>query len=212
MSINWQDLLTTVGGGTGILLAAAWLIKAVLTSKLAQDTEAFKARLKADADIETEKLRHSLQTLAVEHQVRFSKLHERRAEVIAELYSKIVDAEQDGLGFAYVGGFKEGPERQEAYLATHKRLVELYYFAEKNRIYLPEHICALMKTFMDAVRKSVIELNIYAPIDQPLNPQLLEKKVQVITEVYQAFEGKIPAARRELENEFRQVLGVEQLK
>jgi hypothetical protein len=105
MNINWQELLTTVGGGTGILFAAAWLIKAVFTSKLARDTEAFKARLKADAEAEIEKLRYSLQRIAVEHQVRFSKLHERRAEVIADLYKSLVTVFWEGQRFVVTGGF-----------------------------------------------------------------------------------------------------------
>jgi len=74
-------------GGTVILGVAAWLIKTALTSKLTQETEAFKARLKADGDAEIEKLKHSLEKVAVEHQVRFSKLHEKRAEIIADLYA-----------------------------------------------------------------------------------------------------------------------------
>ena len=58
-----------------------------------------------------------------------------------------------------------------------------------HRIYLPEQICDLLKTFVDKLRKSVVGMNIYAPIDQPLNPQLNQEKVKIITEVYEAYEG-----------------------
>ena len=54
--------------------------------QLARDTETFKARIKADADIEIEKLKSSLQISATERQVMFAKLHEKRAEIIGELY------------------------------------------------------------------------------------------------------------------------------
>jgi len=52
----------------------------------------FKAKLKADADIEIERLKSSLQIEAAEHQVRFAKLHKKRGEIIAELYALLVEA------------------------------------------------------------------------------------------------------------------------
>lgn len=108
MNINWQDVVTTVAstvGGTAVLLAAAaWLIRTVLTNRLALDAEKFKAELKANADMEMEKLKHSLQRIAVEHQVRFSKLHEKRAEVIADLYRRLSVVFWDAQRFVLTGG------------------------------------------------------------------------------------------------------------
>jgi hypothetical protein len=95
MSINWQDVIvtvfTTIGGGTVLLGAAAYVIKTALTQRLLLDAEGFKAQLKASADAEIERLKVSLQMSALEHEVRFSKLHEKRAEVIAELYGRLVE-------------------------------------------------------------------------------------------------------------------------
>src|SRR5437660_9069332 len=109
---TWQVLLTTLGGGSAILAAAAWLIRTALNHALDRDTEAFKARLKADADIETEKLRSSLQMVAYEHQIRFSNLHAKRAEVIAEIYCQMVEVEQHGQRFVWVDVFDETQRRQ----------------------------------------------------------------------------------------------------
>jgi hypothetical protein len=206
----WQILLTTLGGGTAILAAAAWLIRTALNYALTRDVESFKARLKADADIETEKLKSSLQMVAYEHQVRFSNLHAKRAEVIADIYSQMVDVEQHGQRFVYAEVFNETQDRQRAYSETSRRLVEFYFFLEKRRIYLPETVCTMMKKFVDTIRKNVIRTNIYEPIEQPLNPKVLEEKIKVIQEASDAFEGTIPAARAALEDEFRRLLGVEQ--
>ena len=139
-----------------------------------------------------------------------SRTYAKRAEVIAEIYAQTVDAEQQGQRFAYVESFTDESKRLEAYFETHKKLVEFYYFVEKRRIYLPEHICALLKTFMDSVRKSVIRINIYATVEHAYNPQVLEEKARVVMEVNEAFEGSIPAARTALEKEFRQILGAQQ--
>ncbi len=170
--------------------------------------EAFKARLKAGADIEAEKLKSALQMVAFEHQIRFSNLHAKRAEVTAEIYFQMVDAEQYGKRFVYVDVFDE--TREQAYSEKIKKLVGFYFFLEKRRIYLPEDICALMQKFVDSIRKSVIRTNIYEPIEQFFSQKVLEEKVKVIQEVNEAFEGSIPAARAPLEREFRRLLGVEQ--
>jgi len=208
MTINWQDLLTTLGGGAAILATAAWLIRTALDHALTRDAESIKAQLKADADIETEKLKSSLQMVAFEHQIRFSNLHAKRAEVIAEIYFQMVEVEQHGKKFVYADVFDE--TRRQAYSETMNRLVEFFFFLEKRRIYLPGNICTLMQKFVDTIRKNVIRANIYEPIEQSFNSKILEEKIKVIQEVNEAFEGSIPAARAELEKEFRRLLGVEQ--
>jgi hypothetical protein len=210
MAINWQEILVTVGGGTGASFAIAWLLKSIINHGLTRDIETFKARLQADATKEAENLKHSLEKTAVEHQVRFANLHSRRAEVIAEIYTKMVDAEQKGQRFAYVEGYEDHPTRQEAYKETMTTIVDLYYFIEKRRIYLPEEVCALLKCFVDTVRKSIIGINIFAPL-QPAahNPQVFEQKVKMLEDVSEAFEKSIPAAREALEKEFRSILGAE---
>jgi hypothetical protein len=121
----------------------------------------------------------------------------------------MVEVEQHGKRFVYVDVFDE--TRQQAYSETMKRLIEFFFFLEKRRIYLPENICTLMQKFVDTIRKHVIRTNIYEPIEQSFNSKVLEEKIKVIQEVNEAFEGSIPAARAELEREFRRLLGAERL-
>jgi hypothetical protein len=211
MAINWQDVIiaigSTVGGGAVLLSVAAWLIKTALTSKLTQDAEAFKARLKADADVEIEKLRSSLQKIAVEHQVRFSKLHAERAQAIAELYKRLVIVFSEGHIFVLTGGFPSEGQR-EKYNEIGHRIEDFCAFAEAQRIYLPESICKLVDEFVNALRKPIIAVGIYGGIDYP-NERTVTERRDAVMEAYAAFESKIPAARTALEKEFRVLLGVE---
>jgi hypothetical protein len=211
MTINWQDVFVTIGstvGGGGLALgAAAWLVKTALTSKLTQETEAFKARLKADGDVEIEKLRHSLEKLAVEHQVRFASLHADRAKVIADLYARLVDAEREGDRFVKVEVWDD-QRRREAYEATELKLVDLFFFVEKNRIYLPEPVCDLLTSFILAIRSNAISMNVYVRIEPTtINQTLIEERAKVLKQVFESFQDKIPAARKALEAEFRTILG-----
>jgi hypothetical protein len=71
MKIDWTALLTNLGISGIFLSALAWLLKIIITHQLAKDVEIFKRELQFQ-------------------QIRFSRLHERRAEVIHELYKKII--------------------------------------------------------------------------------------------------------------------------
>jgi hypothetical protein len=208
MAINWQEVFTTIGSTAVVVSAFAFLTKSVINHFLARDVEKFKALLQANADMEIEKLKNSLQMVAHEHQVRFSKLHEKRAEVIADLHARLVDAERDGSRFITVEAWDDDT-RREAYNATHKKIVGLYYFVEKNRIYLPEPVCELLASFVEEVRKGMIGMNTYAPFEPSANPRHNETRVSVVTHVYESFQGTIPAARKVLESEFRKMLGAE---
>ena len=84
-AFNWQEFLATFGGQTALLAAVAYLIKTLVSSRLEKDAEAFKADLKRNSEIEIERLKNALQMTALEHQVRFSKLHEQRVEIIGKL-------------------------------------------------------------------------------------------------------------------------------
>jgi hypothetical protein len=207
MAINWQEIFTTVGSTAVIVSAVTFLTRSVTNHLLTRDVEKFKARLKADADIEIEKLKHSLEKVAVEHQVRFSKLHEKRAEIIADLYARLVDAERIGDHFVKVDSWDDERGR-ESYEATNQNLLDLYYFVEKNRLYFPEPVCDLLTNCVLAVRSNAISMNGYARIDPTTaNQSLIEERAKVLKQVFESVQYQIPAARKALESEFRPILG-----
>ena len=64
MPINWQEIITTfvatVGGGGVLLGAAAWLVKEVISNRLALDADKLKIEIKAKADTEIERIKADL--------------------------------------------------------------------------------------------------------------------------------------------------------
>jgi len=213
MTINWQDVITTVSvitaSGSVLLGAAAWLIKTVLTDKLTRDADAFRTKLKADADMEIERLKNSLQMVAVEHQVRFSKLHEKRAEVIAELYKRLVDVHWHGRMFVFSSEHNRTPSQQKESEKTAQEVLDVTLFIEQHRIYLPESVCALLDKFVGYIRHNVHATGIFTRVQYP-SVQTLEHSEKTFTKAYEEFEKDIPAALKALEIEFRKILGVEQ--
>ena len=207
MSINWQEVITTIGGEGVLLAAAAWLMKAIVSNRLALDAEKFRTELKADADSEIERLRSALQIAAAERQVRFTKLHEKRAEVLEEMNNRLVDLQQEGERFVFIDGFTEEPGQREAYLKTNEKLREFYLFVEKRPIYYRTRLRLIKDVHGGREKDGYWRRRIR--FDRASHAADAGRKNRALMAAFHAFEESIPAARRSLENEFRIMLGVE---
>lgn len=82
----WETVLLVLGGNAALVLAAAWFARSLIGQLLARDLERFKSELVSASSIATERTKHELQMAAQERSVRFTKLHEKRGEVIAAMY------------------------------------------------------------------------------------------------------------------------------
>ena len=213
MPINWQSvistLLVTVGGGGVALAAAAWLTKAVVTNRLTRDVERFTTEVRAKADAEIERLKSTLQMAALEHQVRFSKLHETRAEIIAKLYALLVELQYAGQRYVLVGGYEsEKLKRDDEFSKTSAKVNEVFLFIEEHQIYLSDDVCTLLAEFVNTINRAVNGVWIYAKYQGgPAN--FLQEQGKVLMGAAEAFEGRIPMVRKALRDEFRKLLGVE---
>ena len=83
------DLLKTLGTTAIVVAASAWVIRSLITHFLSRKIEAYKIELKNESDRRMEELKSSLQMIAQERQIVFMRLHERRAEIVAESYTLI---------------------------------------------------------------------------------------------------------------------------
>jgi hypothetical protein len=182
----WKEILIALGGNASLLIVLGFLARSLIQNWLAKDIKKFEADLRGTADAELERLRYELksktetsiehlrsrlQQAAIEHQVRFSNLHEKRAAIIADLYRHLVAVRRIGERFVFQMGSQE---HQQEYLAANTEIVEFYDFFQTHRIYLPERICTQLATFIDALRKPVIAVYVYGGIDYP-NPQTLKE-------------------------------------
>jgi hypothetical protein len=156
MLITLKDVLLALGGQAIFLGAVGWLIKVLVSHRLTKEAEEFKIRLQSDANVEIEKLRASLQQTATEHQIRFAKLHEKRAEVIAELHAQLIEAQ------SHVGRFIFRDARdKELGAEVNTKMWNLFRFIRLNRIYLPESVCELLHAFESALRKSLLDVDLF---------------------------------------------------
>jgi hypothetical protein len=204
--------------GINFLLTSAiiWLSKSWISERLKNaikneydvKLESHKAQLKAQSDVETERLRSQLNITATEHEVRFAGLHNKRADVIAEIYSLLVQAYHEAANFASIIELGGEPSKIEKFDTTMNSLNGFFRFFEKNKIYLPENLCSQIESFIGDIRKKTVGLGIYFKYDDiTQTPQREFKKLDAWTQAYKHFEEEAPAARQALEKELRRILG-----
>lgn len=187
----WQSLLVALGGNATLLLVLGFLGRSVMSTVLTKDIEKFKA---------------ALHQAGIEHQVRFSKLHERRAEVLAEVYKLLAEAYWKVSEFTSLAQWGD-PDRKEQYAAAMNAVAVYFRFFDQHRIWLPPDLCEPLEGFARQLRTPAINLGVYLRIERPTEKTLQEQS-EVWDKAWQTVEGDIPKLRGAIEAEFRKILGV----
>ncbi|MFZ3077189.1 MAG: hypothetical protein WA139_01925 [Candidatus Aenigmatarchaeota archaeon] len=186
-----QDLLQNVVMftiGTGLV---TYLIKKIFSQYFEKDVEKFKHELMQD-------------------QIRFSKLHEKRAEIINELYGKIVDLESNMksyinlINLIQVVGESSYPEKQKKAGESGKEFLDFY---AKNDIYFSSDVCKKIDIINDTFLKAWNEFEIYKPYESNRGINENEKS-DAWHKSWDIISKEIPPIKEELKKEFRNMLGV----
>ena len=217
----WKEILIALGSNAALLVVLGFLARSLLNTWLTKDIKRFETDLKASADSESERLKYELkskadasieqlkshlQLAATEHQVRFSKLHEKRAEVVAKLYALLVELQYAGQRYVSVGAYE--PKRDDEFSKTVAKVYEVFLFIEEHQIYLPDSVCTSLTEFRETVDKSVAGVQAYEKYTDG-SANFRQEKTQVLKGAAEAFEKRIPAVREALKDEFRTILGVD---
>jgi hypothetical protein len=203
----WQALLVAFGGNAALLLVLGFLGRSLVSSILAKDIERFKATLSNTLTRDIESFKAHLQAVAVEHEVRFSKLHEKRAEVLAELYKLLVTAFWQVSEFASPMQWAGDPEKKDQYPPAINAIAAYFRFFDQHRIWLPGRLCGPLETFARELRGPAIRLGTYLRIDDP-TPKTRQELSDVWDKAWRSVQDDIPKLRTEIEAEFRTLLGV----
>ena len=201
----WQSLLVAAGGNAAVLLVLGFLGRSLVSSILAQNLEKFKAGLAQNL----EKFKADLQQAGIEHQIRFSKLHEKRATVLAELYKLLVEAFWRVSEFTSPMQFGD-PNRNKQYVDALNSVEAYFRFFDQHRIWLPTKLCDPLEYFAKQLRDPTIQLGVYLSIKNPTEKTFHEQQ-EVWNKVWETVSGDIPKIRSAIEVEFRTLLGADQL-
>lgn len=229
--IDWSSVIQTLSASTIIVGAFAWLAKSVLSTLLSKNLEKHKSDLSAQSALEIERLRSSLQVETAKQSLKFTALHNKRAEFIADLYRRLRDIEglllrlhfeyqhreiREDLDRKYDRAKREEwqlepgidtlrPEEQARIDALNISLTEFYEFFNYHRLYFSRDVCEIIDRFATLASYQAMNYQNVALKDEDGN-LLVNPKVK---EVWDLAAQNAPELLALVELEFRSILGVE---
>jgi len=204
-----SDYLPSIITSASITTAMVWLgrtwiserLKNSIKSEYDQKLETHKSKLKAQTEVEVEKLRSRLSIVAAERNIVFSKLHSDRADVIATTYALLKDVYetfQDYVKMFEPAGGKSKEERRLAATDAHLALREYY---PKKVIYLPKSTVETIENINMELVKTFNEF--FMTVDVGKSSDTTNKWIEISTKM----SGEMEMALTGLEDEFRKLLG-----
>jgi hypothetical protein len=179
--------------------------KAQLKGEYDEKLETHKAQLRAQGDVEIEKLKSELSVAAAQRQALFSNLHERRAEVIAEVYASLKEAIAAVADYTKAfepDGGASRPERRTKAVSAANDFAKLY---DKKKIFVPEPAAKKL----DEINMELKQAFLQFAYGIDLMPEHGADRTQKWVEIGQNVEKLSNVAIRELERDFRVLLGDE---
>lgn len=176
------------------------MVRSLFAHLLSRDVERFKA---------------SLERASIEHQIRFGRLHDQQAKVVAEIYAKLLPVSScfNTLRRSKAKDFTD--EDRKYALKMLASCIEVFQYAHQQALYLDEalfqkiihtvtQICttAGMYTGFEDVLTSTIE----AKGDVPEHRRLMISEALVAS--WRTMEDRITPLLAELKAEFQTLLGV----
>lgn len=196
-------------GGTAIAVAAvAWLARSIITTWLSKDVEAYKNQLEAQSAMALERLRSDLQILAARRNVEYSRIHEKRLEIISELAGKIRDFHEKVTAYVSAWEVAGGQTKEERRNLAVAALTEFNKYFLPRRFFLPKKTAQKIEAFRSGLDKLSIDFMFYVEQRREVKNDP-DKELNVWREANEYTEEKAPILIDELEDDFRNILGVE---
>jgi hypothetical protein len=197
LSIALTTLVSLLGSASAVAVAA-YLGKSLLTNVFARELE----KHKSDLALALEQAKHSFQVQALERQIQFTRLHERRADVIATIYSRL-----DALNRFFrlwLNPFRDSPEVQVDQghaMALMRELEESYY---PHAVWLDRGTC-------NSLNELIVH---YHTVARRFARDVAGQPVAAVEEKWHTLAreltDRIGNEQKLLEDEFRLLLGVHQ--
>jgi hypothetical protein len=166
---------------------------------LDRQLEEFRLTTQAKADAQLEVARAEIARGALEHQVRFTRLHEQRARVISGTFARL-----DRLHRA-IRGLTQMIDTQQYQPMTWNEAIESFkdfqrYYYERS-IWLDPETIALINPIVDLLSQpfSMLALALSKGRNSDDLRQAIQQTISIVDE-------RVPAARRALEARFRSLL------
>ena len=130
---------------------------------------------------------------------RYDRLHEKRADVIARISELLLDVQSKYAAWVFAFGRPEGPDRRQSIQEAGDTFAEFIRYTRSHSIWLSPLLNRRLEAFIEVAWDIGTEAG--TSLDDQGDPDEASWEV-----VRQRVTSEIPTLRRELEEEFREIL------
>ncbi|WP_296935295.1 hypothetical protein [uncultured Marinobacter sp.] len=193
----WQEVINFLGGATAISLTVAFLGKKAIEAFLQGRIESYKK---------------NLERIASENSIRFQRLHSERAEIIKDFYEKL--AVLDDTLYSTLRPFQAvgEPELEEKVKELSVQFNDLREYFLPKRIFFENDLCELIDKILETAKGVFFDITTF-PVDikdthYKYDRGLLKERHEFWEKARNIHNNEIASLKRDLEDEFRQILGI----
>jgi hypothetical protein len=213
----WREFLELLGGTAALVAGLVYLVKTLvshllskerdadkirLSTESAKQVAAFKDKLGTESKKEIEGFKATLQALTQNNIVRFTKLHEKRIEMLSEMYSILEDAWISMEALVPYCKIKDTELTKSRVKEAAEKNNKLLPFFRKNKLYFGSALSDQIGIVIGVLHGSAFDLVMASWSDKDVP----ERSDQFIQEWPKASE-QISALMSMIANEFRCILG-----
>lgn len=174
-----------------------------------REIESHRASLGNEHTRATEQLKAQLQIAAIEHQVRFARLHDKVAETTADVYACIVELQAAVGDYVAILETSDMPSKAERREKVNEALRNFRSAFFPNRLYFSRQLADRVTELNRQLRRIAQEfaIGVEGGRDQKWAARGREY-IDTWSKTSQAMDKDIPPLIAELETEFRKQLGI----
>ena len=190
------------------------LVKFFLGSALLSGALAYVGKRAVDAFFQsrTEVHKSELQRIAIEHSIRFQKLHSERGEVIKDLYAKL--ALLDDQLYSTLRFFQQTgePSLTEKVQRLGNLFNDLREYFLPRRIFFTVDVCRLVDEILDVAKGIFFEITTYQVDpkhpENAFNREVLKERHEFWEKARSTHKNQFAELKGKLEGQFRALLGI----
>jgi hypothetical protein len=139
---------------------------------------------------------------------RTTLLNEKRAEVVAELYKRLVEFLFAAESFAAIAEYSGEPTKEEKAQILGDKAQRFHEYFHHHRIYFSEKLCDGLQELFRAVTGPTMSFRMWMRLAENSAGRSVEKYHESWDAAWKVIRNEVPPLQKKLENEFRNLLGV----
>lgn len=202
-----KDLIVYIGSAVTITAGITWLAKVIIEKWITYKLELQKIKIESSKAVEIERLKFEQQKQIDEKKILLSRLHEKRSDVIAEVYEKMFDLINNVKGVFSVLETSDMPTKSERYNSLMKDLYEFRTLFGRKRLYFSEELSSKISKLVIEIISEATDFKVFV-IDEKNSDN--HKRLEVwINNWKKATETELPNIQNEIEKEFKMLIGID---